>query len=82
MFNFYHSEHLLFVTVCPSVRVHKIVPRSVKNHISPFKTCLEDSPDMTEVKTTEWSDVTLAFCPIVSRVGTDIEAAFRDIEGA
>ncbi|XP_041950180.1 uncharacterized protein LOC121711001 isoform X3 [Alosa sapidissima] len=66
---------------CPSVRFHSIVPGSIRKYIRTFKTSLVDSPNVTEVSTSEWSDVTLAFCPIVSRVGTDIEAALKNIEG-
>lgn len=35
--------------------------------------------DFTEVWTPEKSDVIITFCPIVSRVGTDIEAALQEI---
>ncbi|XP_062407217.1 uncharacterized protein LOC134098229 [Sardina pilchardus] len=65
---------------CPSVRIHSIVPGSIKKHISTFKTSLVGSPNLTEVSSSKWSDVILAFCPIVSRVGTDIEAALKNIE--
>ncbi|KAL2082332.1 hypothetical protein ACEWY4_022150 [Coilia grayii] len=65
---------------CPSVRFHSIVPGSVKKHISTFNTILDENPDVTSVSTSQWSDVTLAFCPIVSRVGTDIEAALKNIK--
>ncbi|CDQ73853.1 unnamed protein product [Oncorhynchus mykiss] len=34
---------------------------------------------LTEVMSLEESDVILAFCPIVSRAGTDIEAALQQI---
>lgn len=34
-----------------------------------------------KVESIEECDVTLIFCPIVSRVGTDIEAANRQIPG-
>ncbi|XP_007230454.3 uncharacterized protein LOC103047594 [Astyanax mexicanus] len=43
---------------------------------------LEDltlSPDLREVKTLDESDVIIAFVPIVSRAGTDIEAALKEI---
>lgn len=36
---------------------------------------------LTEVTSLEESDVTLAFCPIVSRAGTDVEAAMQQIPG-
>ncbi|KAK6329064.1 hypothetical protein J4Q44_G00010420 [Coregonus suidteri] len=35
--------------------------------------------DFTEVRTLEESDVIMTFCPIVSRAGTDIEAALQEI---
>ncbi|XP_036802408.1 uncharacterized protein LOC110491643 isoform X3 [Oncorhynchus mykiss] len=35
--------------------------------------------DFTEVMTLEKSDVIITFCPIVSRAGTDIEAALQEI---
>ncbi|XP_031655353.1 uncharacterized protein LOC109887678 isoform X2 [Oncorhynchus kisutch] len=35
--------------------------------------------DFTEVMTPEKSDVIITFCPIVSRAGTDIEAALQEI---
>jgi hypothetical protein len=36
----------------------------------------------TEVMSPEQSDVIMAFCPIVSRAGTDIEAALQQIPGS
>uniref|UniRef100_A0A8C7RZA1 Uncharacterized protein n=1 Tax=Oncorhynchus mykiss TaxID=8022 RepID=A0A8C7RZA1_ONCMY len=41
--------------------------------------CLAAKRHVTEVTSLEESDVILAFCPIVSRAGTDIEAAVQQI---
>ncbi|XP_063078516.1 uncharacterized protein LOC134468528 [Engraulis encrasicolus] len=65
---------------CPTVRFHSIVPGTVKKHVGMFKEILDGNPEVTKVSGPKWSDVTMAFCPIVSRVGTDIEAALKNIE--
>lgn len=36
---------------------------------------------INEVSSIQACDIILAFCPIVSRVGTDIEAALKNIPG-
>lgn len=36
----------------------------------------------TEVMSPEQCDVIMAFCPIISRAGTDIEAALQQIPGS
>ncbi|XP_076866894.1 uncharacterized protein LOC143518341, partial [Brachyhypopomus gauderio] len=42
----------------------------------------EQTPDLQKVSTVEECDVILLFCPIVSRAGTDIEAALKILTDA
>ncbi len=51
-----------------------------KTHKKFIVTLQNQIPNLREVDTLEESDVTLMFCPNVSRVGTDIDAALKRCE--
>ncbi|XP_073697155.1 uncharacterized protein [Garra rufa] len=60
------------------VKVHSILTGKTamahKHIISTLQTQIED---LREVQTVHESDIVMVFCPIVSRVGTDIDAALK-----
>ncbi|XP_072543911.1 uncharacterized protein [Salminus brasiliensis] len=41
---------------------------------------IDGKPGLKEVSTVEECDVILAFCPVVSRTGTDIESALKKLQ--
>ncbi|XP_042175317.1 uncharacterized protein LOC112244223 isoform X2 [Oncorhynchus tshawytscha] len=52
---------------------------TLDSHIQFMRRLNNTTRCFTEVKSPEESDVIMAFCPIVSRAGTDIEAALQQI---
>ncbi|XP_062407044.1 uncharacterized protein LOC134098105 isoform X5 [Sardina pilchardus] len=64
-----------------TVKLYTLVPNNVKKHCQTLLTSLHavKVTEATEVSSVEECDVILAFCPVVSRLGTDVEAALKDI---
>ncbi|KAG7460923.1 hypothetical protein MATL_G00204100 [Megalops atlanticus] len=70
------------MTACfhkPELEVSTILTGNTLNSHETFLKCLHDKGGLTEVQNVEESDVILAFCPISSRAGTDIDAALKKI---
>ncbi|KAL2082331.1 hypothetical protein ACEWY4_022149 [Coilia grayii] len=64
-----------------TVRLYTVIPEVVKVHCESLTRMLYDKKLMnkTERSSVEDCDVILAFCPVVSRLGTDVEAALKNI---
>ncbi|KAG5277069.1 hypothetical protein AALO_G00113210 [Alosa alosa] len=63
------------------VKVHEVTIGNTLNCEKDFRTCLRLKLRSWTGTTNSDCDVILAYCPIVSRVGTDIEAALGKIPG-
>ncbi|XP_076145044.1 uncharacterized protein LOC143127428 isoform X2 [Alosa pseudoharengus] len=71
-------ETITIHTKIPPMKFFTIVIGNTQNHHEPLKRMLINK-GLTEVHNVENCDVILAFCVIVSRVGTDMEAALKEI---
>ncbi|XP_028808894.1 uncharacterized protein LOC114763397 isoform X2 [Denticeps clupeoides] len=59
------------------VKYYPVVCGKTRGHHKPIMKLLKVA---SEVSTPKDSDVILAFCPVVSRLGTDVEAALKTIQ--
>ncbi|XP_076866905.1 uncharacterized protein LOC143518351 [Brachyhypopomus gauderio] len=59
-----------------------VAGNTLRSHEGFISRLHEQTPDLQEVSTVEECDVILLFCPIVSRAGTDIEAALKKLPEA
>ncbi|XP_036440057.1 uncharacterized protein LOC118817462 isoform X1 [Colossoma macropomum] len=64
-----------------TVRAFVVICGKTLNSHKPFLDHLTLSPNFREVTSVDNSDVIIAFAPVVSRAGTDIEAALQKIQG-
>lgn len=67
--------------VTPGIKVFTVLTGNTLGSHESFWKLLANHFDLVKVPVVEDCDVTLAFCPIVSRVGTDIGAALPAIPG-
>ncbi|XP_076867036.1 uncharacterized protein LOC143518458 isoform X2 [Brachyhypopomus gauderio] len=72
--SFRHHQRVKFVSV--------ITGKTLGAHERFLQILHKQTPDLQEVSTVQKCDVILLFCPIVSRAGTDIEAALKLITEA
>ncbi|XP_036440058.1 uncharacterized protein LOC118817462 isoform X2 [Colossoma macropomum] len=63
-----------------TVRAFVVICGKTLNSHKPFLDHLTLSPNFREVTSVDNSDVIIAFAPVVSRAGTDIEAALQKIQ--
>ncbi|XP_031437703.1 uncharacterized protein LOC116223811 isoform X2 [Clupea harengus] len=64
-----------------TIKLYTRVPGNVKDYCTTLLSSL-DAKKQTEKTSVEECDVILAFCPVVSRLGTDVEAALDKIPDA
>lgn len=70
---------ILCVCHVEMVQVFFIANGFAKNYLEEIKKAIQKQLLVTEAKDEHSCDVIVAVCTIVSRVGTDIEAALREI---
>ncbi|XP_028808891.1 uncharacterized protein LOC114763397 isoform X1 [Denticeps clupeoides] len=68
---------LVEVPGAKKVKYYPVVCGKTRGHHKPIMKLLKVA---SEVSTPKDSDVILAFCPVVSRLGTDVEAALKTIQ--
>lgn len=63
------------------VKLYIKAPDNVRGQYRSLITSLNKRIAVIEVPSLETCDIALVFCPVVSRLGTDVEAAFKDVPG-